>query len=76
MSRIMSSNESGQGAKDTVYSAQALVHNTTMKPKNKAAVALGRLGGRAKGKCKARTTEQARAAALVRWGKRNETAQS
>ena len=35
-----------------------------------AAVELGRLGGKAgKGKAKARTTEQARAAALVRWGK-------
>ncbi len=39
------------------------------KRKNPAAVALGRLGGRVKGKCKARTTKQARYAAMVRWGK-------
>lgn len=39
--------------------------------KNPAAVALGRLGGAAgKGKAKARTSEQARAAAMARWGKR------
>jgi len=38
--------------------------------KNPAAVALGQLGGRAgKGKAKARTSEQARAAALTRWQK-------
>lgn len=38
---------------------------------NKAAQELGRLGGRAgTGKAKARTTEQARAAALARWAKR------
>jgi hypothetical protein len=59
-----------------VDNAQAVAHNTAMKPKNSAAVALGLLGGRAKGKRKARTTEQARAAALARWSKRNETAQS
>jgi len=41
--------------------------------KNPAAVALGRLGGRAgKGKAKARTTEQARAAAMKRWEKVNQ----
>lgn len=39
-----------------------------MKPKNKAAVTLGRKGGRAGvGRSKARTTEQARKAALKRW---------
>jgi hypothetical protein len=39
--------------------------------KNQAAVTLGRLGGKAgKGKAKARTTEQARAAALTRWEKK------
>lgn len=38
--------------------------------KNPAAVALGRLGGKAgKGKAKARTHEQARKAALARWAK-------
>ena len=48
--------------------AQPLVHTVTMK--NKAAVELGRLGGKAgKGKAKARTTEQARRAALIRWQK-------
>lgn len=42
-------------------------------PKNPAAVALGRLGGkkggRATGPSKARTSEQARAAVLARWAK-------
>jgi len=38
--------------------------------KNRAAQALGRLGGKAgTGKAKARTSEQARAAVLVRWNK-------
>ena len=38
------------------------------KKKNPHAVALGRLGGKAaKGKKKARTSEQARAAVMVRW---------
>jgi len=38
--------------------------------KNKSAVELGRLGGKAgTGSCKARTSEQARYAAEVRWGK-------
>lgn len=37
---------------------------------NKAAQALGRLGGKAgKGKAKARTSEQARAAVMARWVK-------
>lgn len=36
--------------------------------KNPHAVALGRKGGQVKGKCKARTSEQCRAAALKRWG--------
>jgi hypothetical protein len=58
---------------------QPLAHNgDTMK--NQAAVELGRLGGKAgHGKCKARTPEQARAAALVRWEKArraNETRQN
>jgi len=44
--------------------------------KNPAAVALGQLGGRAgKGKAKARTSEQARAAALTRWRKAKNKAQ-
>ena len=47
--------------------------NMKKKRKNPAAVALGRLGGRVTGKCKARTTEQARYAALVRWGKVNDS---
>jgi len=39
--------------------------------KNPAAVALGRLGGKAgRGRAKARTSEQARAAAQARWAKR------
>jgi hypothetical protein len=59
-----------------VDNAPPMAHTVAMKPKNRAAVALGRLGGRVKGKCKSRTTEQARAAALARWSKRNETAQS
>lgn len=38
--------------------------------KNPAAVSLGRLGGKAgKGKAKARSSEQARKAALARWAK-------
>lgn len=42
-----------------------------MKRKNPAAVALGRLGGKAgTGSAKARTSEQARAAVLARWAKR------
>jgi len=41
--------------------------------KNKAAVELGRLGGKAgKGNAKARTSEQARRAALIRWQKARE----
>ncbi len=40
------------------------------KPKNPAAVSLGRLGGKAgTGKAKARTKEQCQAAALKRWSK-------
>jgi len=42
----------------------------TKRKKNPAAVALGRLGGKAgTGKAKARTTAQARYAVMVRWGK-------
>ena len=42
-----------------------------MPAKNKAAQSLGRLGGKAgTGASKARTPEQARAAALARWAKR------
>ncbi len=45
-----------------------------VKKKNPHAVALGRLGGliggKATGKCKARTPAQARAAALAMWAKR------
>jgi hypothetical protein len=41
-----------------------------MKKKNPHAIALGRLGGKAgTGKAKARTSEQARHAVMVRWGK-------
>jgi hypothetical protein len=41
---------------------------------NKAAQALGRLGGKAgKGAAKARTSEQARAAVQVRWKKHRKT---
>jgi len=44
----------------------------TPHPKNAAAVALGRLGGKAgTGAAKARSSEQARAAALKRWEKKN-----
>lgn len=43
-----------------------------MKNKNKHAVALGRLGGLASGKSKARTREQAQQAAAARWGKQDE----
>lgn len=44
------------------------------KKKNPAAVALGRLGGKAgTGKAKARTSEQARAAVMVRWAKHRST---
>jgi len=40
------------------------------KPKNIHAVELGRIGGKnGKGKSKARTTEQARSAAMKRWNK-------
>ncbi len=40
------------------------------KPKNPAAVELGRLGGKAgRGQAKARTKAQAQAAAYVRWAK-------
>lgn len=42
-----------------------------MSAKNPAAVSLGRLGGKAgTGKAKARTSKQARKAALARWAKR------
>ncbi len=42
-----------------------------VKKKNRSAVALGRLGGKAgKGKSKARTSEQARKAAEKRWRNR------
>ena len=45
-----------------------------MSGKNKAAAALGKKGGKAgTGKAKARTTEQARAAAQARWKKHNES---
>ena len=39
------------------------------KRKNPAAVALGRLGGKVTGRCKARTSEQARKAVMARWKK-------
>lgn len=40
-----------------------------MKTKNPHAVAMGRLGGKAKGVCKARSSEQCRAAVMTRWNK-------
>ena len=50
--------------------APPLAHYACMTAKkNPAAVSLGRLGGRVKGPCKARTSEQARKAALIRWQK-------
>lgn len=52
----------------TLDNAQAVVHKYPIKKKNAAAVELGRLGGAAgRGKAKARTPEQARNAALLRW---------
>jgi hypothetical protein len=43
---------------------------TSRSKKSDAAALFGRLGGKAgRGKCKARSTEQARKAALKRWGK-------
>jgi len=41
--------------------------------KNPHAVALGKIGGKATGPRKARTSEQARAAVNARWAKRKET---
>jgi hypothetical protein len=41
-----------------------------MKKKNPHAVALGRLGGKVKSPLKARTSEQARKAVMVRWVKK------
>jgi len=53
-----------------IDNGQAVEHNPLMKPKNQAAVELGRLGGKAgRGPAKARTPEQCRAAAMVRWGR-------
>jgi hypothetical protein len=40
-----------------------------MKTKNPHAVEMGRLGGKAKGACKARSSEQCRAAVMTRWNK-------
>jgi len=43
---------------------------STSEKKNSAAAKFGRMGGRAGvGKCKARTSDQARAAVLVRWAR-------
>jgi hypothetical protein len=54
-----------------MHGIQALSKMKTHQTKNPSAVALGRLGGRAgTGKAKARTTEQARAAAKARWAKK------
>ena len=54
---------------------QAIAYICTMKTEkklNKHAQALGRLGGKAgRGKAKARTSEQARAAVMARWNKVN-----
>lgn len=55
--------------KRAVDDAQPLAHNMRMKNHN--AVALGRIGGSAKGPRKARTTDQARKAAKARWNKNN-----
>lgn len=50
--------------------AQAFAHNAHVS-KNPHAKALGKLGGKAgRGKAKARTAEQARAAAMKRWAAR------
>jgi hypothetical protein len=52
---------------------QAIAYICTMKNEkklNKHAQALGRIGGKAgRGKAKARTSEQARAAVMARWNK-------
>ena len=66
-SGISVATETGGGKKIRLDNAQPLAHGTGM---NQAAQALGRLGGLAgTGKAKARTPEQARAAAGVRWGR-------
>jgi hypothetical protein len=58
-------------AKITLANTQSLAYISTMKKKlNIHAQALGRLGGKAgRGKAKARTSEQARAAVMARWNK-------
>ena len=61
-----------QSLRLVVDNAQAIVQDISMtkRKKNPAAVSLGKLGGAAgTGKAKARTSAQARYAALVRWGK-------
>lgn len=80
MSGAISAGRVGRGRVRTRPSkkyATACVY-TMMKPaveKNPAAVALGRLGGKAgRGSKKARTSEQARAAVMVRWAKAKEHA--
>lgn len=62
-----------QDLKITLANTQTLAYIGTMKTEkklNKHAQALGRLGGKAgRGKAKARTTKQARAAVMARWNK-------
>jgi len=60
-------------SKETIDETQAVAYTIPMKIKNKHAVALGRLGGKAgTGKVKARTSAQARCAINVRWSKRSD----
>ena len=66
-SGISVATETGGGSEIRLDHAQALFNTAFMNPH---ARALGRLGGLAgRGKPKARTSEQARAAAGVRWGR-------
>jgi hypothetical protein len=57
---------------------QTLAYISSMKENlNKHAQALGRLGGKAgRGKAKARTSEQARAAVMARWNKAKKSTES
>ena len=58
-------------AQFAVANTQAVAYIVAVNKKlNKAAQALGRLGGKAgRGRAKARTSEQARAAVMARWNK-------
>jgi hypothetical protein len=61
----------GEIAKIMLAYTQAIAYISAMKKKlNKHAQALGRLGGKTgRGKVKARSSEQARAAVMARWNK-------